>query len=166
MRRLLILTLLLALLAGCGAPAVPEPPPPPPPEPVEPETPPPAPVQAPYEIKDPTEEREGYVPWTGVVEHLFFHPVIAYPELAFDGDSQENGLDDYMVTVDEYKKILQSVYEKGYVLVDVGSVWRETEGKMASRRWPGPPSTSRRGRSPWSSALTTRTTIPTCWRTA
>ena len=129
MRRLLILTLLLALLAGCGAPAVPEPPPPPPPEPVEPETPPPAPVQTPYEIKDPTEEREGYVPWTGVVEHLFFHPVIAYPELAFDGDSQENGLDDYMVTVGEYNKILQSVYEKGYVLVDVGDVWRETEGE-------------------------------------
>lgn len=133
MRRLLILTLLLALLAGCGAPAVPEPPPPPPPEPVEPETPPPAPAQTPYEIKDPTEEREGYVPWTGVVEHLFFHPVIAYPELAFDGDSQENGLDDYMVTVGEYNKILQSVYEKGYVLVDVGSVWREEEWEEGPR---------------------------------
>ena len=35
-------------------------------------------------------EQEGYVPWTGVVEHLFFHPVIAYPELAFDGGSSTN----------------------------------------------------------------------------
>ena len=50
------------------------------------------------------------------MEHLFFHPVIAYPELAFDGDAQADGLDDYMVTVDEYNKILQSVYDKGYVL--------------------------------------------------
>ena len=126
MRRILLF-LLLALLCGCAAPAAPEPPPAPP----EPEIqePPPAPVQTPYEIKDPTQEREGYVPWTGVVEHLFFHPVIAYPELAFDGDSQENGLDDYMVTVDEYNKILQSLYEKGYVLVDIGDVWSETEGE-------------------------------------
>ena len=135
MRRLLALMLLLPLLAACAAP------PPPveePPEPVtqEPEIrePPPAPVQEPYEIKDPTEEQEGCVPWTGIVEHLFFHPVIAYPELAFDGDSQENGLDDFMVTVDEYNKILQSVYEKGYVLVDINSVWSEETGEDGQTR--------------------------------
>ena len=129
MRRLLSLLLLLSLLSGCGAPAAPvEEPPPEEPEVQEPE-PPPAPVQEPYEIGDPTEEREGYVPWTGIVEHLFFHPVIAYPELAFDGDAQADGLDDFMVTADEYKKILQSVYDKGYVLVDINSVWSETEGE-------------------------------------
>ncbi len=129
MRRIISLSLLLLLLTAC-APAPPpvEEPPPPPVETQEPE-PPPAPVQQPYEIKDPTEEREGYVPWTGVVEHLFFHPVIAYPELAFDGDSQANGLDDFMVTVDEYSKILRSVYEKGYVLVDINSVWSQEEGE-------------------------------------
>lgn len=129
MRRIISLSLLLLLLTAC-APAPPpvEEPPPPPVETQEPE-PPPAPVQQPYEIKDPTEEREGYVPWTGVVEHLFFHPVIAYPELAFDGDSQANGLDDFMVTVDEYGKILQSVYDKGYVLVDINSIWSQEEGE-------------------------------------
>ena len=130
MRRLITLLLLLLLLSGCAAPA-PEPPPPPEPEleePQEPE-PPPAPVQEPYEIKDPTQERQGYVPWTGVVEHLFFHPVIAYPELAFDGDTQENGLDDYMLTAGEYKKILESLYEKDYVLVDINSVWSQEEGE-------------------------------------
>ena len=60
-----------------------------------------------------------------VVEHLFFHPIIAYPELAFDGDSMEEGLDDWMVTVDEYNKILQSLYDNGYILVDINSVWSE-----------------------------------------
>lgn len=70
-----------------------------------------------------------YVPWTGVVEHLFFHPVIAYPELAFDGDAQSDGLDDFMVTVNEYDKILQSVYDKGYVLVDINDVWSEAAGE-------------------------------------
>lgn len=129
MRRIFSLVLLVFLLTACAPSAPPaEEPPLPEPEIQEPE-PPPAPVQEPYEIKDPTEEREGYVPWTGVVEHLFFHPVIAYPELAFDGDNQANGLDDFMVTVDEYNKILQSVYDKGYVLVDISSVWSEEEGE-------------------------------------
>ena len=143
MRRILSLLLILLLLGACGAPAAPAPTqenpepagteePVQPPEgeeedapeetgkPVEPE---------PYEISSPTEAREGYVPWEGIVEHLFFHPVIAYPELAFDGDAQANGLDDFMVTVDEYNKILQSVYEKGYVLVDIADVWSETAGE-------------------------------------
>ena len=45
-----------------------------------------------------------------VVEHLFFHPIIAYPKYAFyesgASESQRYGLDDWMVTVDEYNKIL------------------------------------------------------------
>ena len=151
MRRIiaLLLALLLLLAAGCGnnagappeddgetagtapapdaeSPAEPEPEPEPEPE-SEPE---------PYAIYDPTVMPEGgardgvtYEAYDGIVEHLFFHPVIAYPELAFDGDAQANGLDDYMVTVDEYNKILQSVYDKGYVLVDIGDVWSETTGE-------------------------------------
>ena len=91
------------------------------------------PEPEPYVISDPTvqptDAAEPYVAWDGIVEHLFFHPVIAYPELAFDGDDQANGLDDFMVTVDEYNKILQSVYDRGYVLVDINSVWSETVGE-------------------------------------
>ena len=97
---------------------------------------PPQPQPEPYEILDPTVMPDGgvrdgvtYTAWDGVVEHLFFHPVVAYPELAFDGDSQANGIDDYMVTVDEYNKILESVYKNGYVLVDIGDVWSETTGE-------------------------------------
>jgi len=67
-----------------------------------------------------------WVDWTGTVEHLFFHPVVAYPELAFDGDNMSDGIDDWMVTVDEYDKILQSVYDKGFVLVDIDQVWSES----------------------------------------
>lgn len=94
------------------------------------------PEPEPYEISDPMVMPEGgvrdgvtYAAYDGIVEHLFFHPVVAYPELAFDGDAQANGIDDYMVTVDEYNKILQSVYDKGYVLVDIGDVWSETTGE-------------------------------------
>ena len=63
------------------------------------------------------------------VEHLFFHPVIAYPQWAFHdcpaSRSEKEGLDDWMVTVDEYNKILQSVYDKGYILVRMEDVWTE-----------------------------------------
>ena len=77
-------------------------------------------VYEPYKFDD-----AELVPYDGVVEHLFFHPVIAYPELAFDGDSKEAGIDDWMVTVSEFNKILDSLYEKGYILVDINSVWSE-----------------------------------------
>ena len=62
------------------------------------------------------------------VEHLFFHPIIAYPTYTFSDAvpaNRQKGLDDWMVTVDEYKKILQSVYDKGYILVNMGDVWSE-----------------------------------------
>ena len=137
----LFLALLLTLsLTACGSTAQPNPPaqtgndasqtetPDTAPEPAEePEE----PQQEPYVISSPTVDRgtvDGvtYVPWDGVVEHLFFHPIVAYPELAFDGDSQADGIDDWMVTVDEYDKILQSVYDRGYVLVDINDVWSES----------------------------------------
>ena len=136
---LLLLALLLALTACGQTPASAPPAEDPAPsaqDPAPPEEPEPEPDPAPYEILDPTVmpaggSRDGvaYAAWDGIVEHLFFHPVVAYPELAFDGDSEADGIDDYMVTVGEYIKILQSVYERGYVLVDIGDVWSETEGE-------------------------------------
>lgn len=90
----------------------------------------------PYTILDPTVMPEGgvrdgvtYVPYDGIVEHLFFHQVVTYPELAFDGDYKSDGIDDWMVTVGEYLKILQSVYERGYVLVDISDCWSEQTGE-------------------------------------
>ena len=99
------------------------------------------PVLEPYDILDPTVEPEGgirdgvtYVAWNGIVEHLFFHPVIAYPELAFDGDYQEEGLDDWMVTIPEFNRILQSVYDRGYILVDINDVWSESTDENGNPR--------------------------------
>lgn len=99
------------------------------------------PEPEPYNIYDPTVMPEGgtrdgvtYVAYDGIVEHLFFHPVVAYPELAFDGDSEANGIDDYMVTADEYRKILQSVYDRGYILVDIADVWSETTDEAGNAK--------------------------------
>ena len=140
MRRLtalLLALLLLAALPACSAsqnntdsPADNAPAETPVPEPE------PEPEPEPYTILDPTVMPEGgsrdgvtYTDYDGIVEHLFFHPVVAYPELAFDGDAQSDGIDDYMVTADEYRKILQSVYDRGYVLVDIADVWSEVTGE-------------------------------------
>ena len=140
MRRLtalLLALLLLAALPACSAsqnntdsPADNAPAESPVPEPE------PEPEPEPYTILDPTVMPEGgsrdgvtYTAYDGIVEHLFFHPVVAYPELAFDGDAQSDGIDDYMVTADEYRKILQSVYDRGYVLVDIADVWSEVTGE-------------------------------------
>jgi len=65
------------------------------------------------------------VDYDGVVEHLFFHPVVAYPELAFDGDNMSKGIDDWMLTVKEYDAILESLYKNGYIIVNIGDVWGE-----------------------------------------
>ena len=65
------------------------------------------------------------VPYTGTVEHIFFHEVIAYPALAFDGDALQKGFDENMVTASEYTKILDSLYAKSYILVNMNDVWSE-----------------------------------------
>ena len=132
----LVLLLISLTLSGCGEKPAETPPPPEeitaPAEPLPPEEPEPEP----YTIIDPTVMPEGgvrdgvtYVPSEGRVEHLFFHPVVAYPELAFDGDRMEEGIDDYMVTVGEFNKILNSLYERDYILVDIGDVWREDKNE-------------------------------------
>ena len=101
----------------------------------------PLPEPEPYAIYDPTVMPEGgvrdgvtYVEYNGVVEHIFFHPVIAYPEQAFDGDHMTEGYDDWMVTVGEYNKILQSIYEKGYILVDIMDCWSEGTNENGESR--------------------------------
>lgn len=70
-------------------------------------------------------ENEKIVEYYGPVEHIFFHQVIAYPELAFDGDDKAHGIDDWMCTIPEVLAILDNLYEKGYILVDMNDVWSE-----------------------------------------
>ena len=83
----------------------------------------PIPVPTPV-IPYPGPESELF-PYDGIVEHLFFHEVIAFPELAFDGDSREKGYDENMVTAYEFSKMLDSIYSKGFILVDLNDVWSE-----------------------------------------
>ena len=51
------------------------------------------------------------------ITHVFFHSLIVDTDRAFDGDSDEAGYNQMMTTVSEFKKMLQIMYDKGYVLV-------------------------------------------------
>ena len=51
------------------------------------------------------------------ITHVFFHTLIKDTSKAFDGDSDSGGYNQVMTTIDEFNKIIQTLYDKGYVLV-------------------------------------------------
>ena len=50
------------------------------------------------------------------VYHVFFHSLIVDTELAF-ASQEKNGYNQVMTTLDEFNKMMEQMYEKGYVLV-------------------------------------------------
>lgn len=64
--------------------------------------------------------------YEGEVRNIFFHSLIVFPELAFDGDFMQRGYNYWMTTVSEYKKMLEQMYERDYILIDINMVY-ETE---------------------------------------
>jgi hypothetical protein len=51
------------------------------------------------------------------ITHIFFHSLIVDTERAFDKDTDQNGYNMYMTTLDEFNAILEAMYQKGYVLI-------------------------------------------------
>ncbi len=76
-------------------------------------------------------EKEGLLLYGGSyhsaseINHLFFHILVADNSLAFDGDSMSKGYNMYMTTISEFKKIIQKMYEEGYVLVRMSDLVRQ-----------------------------------------
>lgn len=62
---------------------------------------------------------EPLVKYEGPVHHVFFHSLIAYTNLAFDGDSRANGYNYWMTTASEFEKMLPELLERGYILYDI-----------------------------------------------
>ena len=67
------------------------------------------------------------------ITHIFFHSLIVDTERAFDGDIDQNGYNMYMVTVEEFKKILQSMYDRGFVLVSPYDIAYEVTDEYGTR---------------------------------
>lgn len=71
-------------------------------------------------IKAYEEQKAALVEWDVTkVSHVFFHSLIADTSKAFDGDYKEGDYNTVMTTADEFNKIMQQMYDRGYVLVRI-----------------------------------------------
>lgn len=80
--------------------------------------------------KEYEQKKQALLPVTKPVPHLFFHSLIADPKRAFDGDRKEAGYDDYMVTQQEFERILDALYKNDYVLIRPTDLAKEMNGKI------------------------------------
>ncbi len=67
------------------------------------------------------QERLPLVP-APAAKHLFTHSTIIQTRLAFDRDFESAGYDKWMVTTREFASILQQLYDRKYVLIDIRSL--------------------------------------------
>ena len=67
------------------------------------------------------------------ITHVFFHTLIKDTSKAFDGDTDSDGYNQYMTTIDEFNKIIQSMYDKGYVMVSPHDMATVNEDGIMSR---------------------------------
>lgn len=68
------------------------------------------------------------------ITHVFFHTLIMDTSKAFDGDKDSGGYNSVMTTKDEFMKMLQSMYERGYVLVRIHDIaYEEADGNGNKR---------------------------------
>lgn len=80
------------------------------------------------------ETRDSCVSWPlEEVTHVFYHSLIKDPSIAFDGDYKEGDYNQVMTTIDEFNKITQTMYDKGYVMVSVKDMARADENGNMTR---------------------------------
>lgn len=82
--------------------------------------------------KEGKEENVTLVPYEGGVEHIFFHPLMAYPELSFSGP-QAQGYNDWFITVDEFNRTLEELYRHDFILVHLEDVYEKVDGKIKEK---------------------------------
>lgn len=79
-------------------------------------------------------QKQACMPWEDntKISHVFFHSLIADTSLALGPDSgTRDGYNRYMTTVEEFEKILQQMYDRGYVLVgmhDISEIVVQADG--------------------------------------
>jgi len=62
------------------------------------------------------------VVYDGPIYQVFFHSLIVYPKLAFDGDYEDQGYYKYMTTTLEFKRMLDKFYSNNYILININSL--------------------------------------------
>ena len=72
---------------------------------------------------------------TTTIPHVFFHALIMDTSKAFDGDTDSAGYNSVMTTKDEFLKMLEAMYKRGYVLVRIRDIAYETVGEDGATRF-------------------------------
>jgi hypothetical protein len=89
----------------------------------------PVPEQTP--VSSPEPESIKLVEYEGPIYHIFFHSLIAFPEIAY---SKEAGgaFDTDCVTIEEFKSTLEELYKNNFVLIDIRSTYESVteDGKQ------------------------------------
>jgi hypothetical protein len=62
-----------------------------------------------------------YEPYDGVMYHIFFHALIAFPEISYAGG--RSPLDEDCVTAAEFKRCLEQLHANGYALIDINETF-------------------------------------------
>ena len=61
------------------------------------------------------------------VTHIFYHSLVVDPEKGFGGnDSTAAGFSQWMTTVDEFNRVTEEMYKKGYVMIHLRDLIEET----------------------------------------
>ena len=67
------------------------------------------------------------------ITHVFFHSLVVDASRAFDGDYNSAGYNQVMTTVKEFRKILEIMYTRGYVLVSPHDMAYKDENGLMQR---------------------------------
>lgn len=79
-------------------------------------------------------QKNSYVRYQGRIEHIFFHSLIVDPQKAYGPTSSDpKGYDLWMITVEEFKKILENLYQRGYVLVSLEDIYEQVDGRWEEK---------------------------------
>lgn len=73
--------------------------------------------------------------YAGTIEQLMIKPLIVNPKVAFDGDSYAGAANDTMLTTTEFKRILDQMYKRNYILIDADKMFT-ADNKPASLMLP------------------------------
>ncbi len=75
------------------------------------------------------------VEYTGEIEHLFTHCLLAFPEQALNPkNSMSKDYDRDCLTPTEFKRILSSLYNNNYVLIDIDSIYEVKNGITVKKK--------------------------------
>ena len=71
------------------------------------------------------------VKYTGKIEHIFFHSLIIYPQKAEADVKNAAGYKNNMITVEQFKHIVQQLYDNNFILINSQSLYSfDKNGKL------------------------------------